>query len=102
MVASTFGLTSAPDMFQCKQHEVLEGLHGVKVIADDILVYGCGKTQDQAVKDHDAYLIELLKCAQKVILKLNKKKLKLMISEVSYMGHLLTSTGLKPFIILNY
>ena len=33
-----FGLTSAPEVFQCKQHEVLEGLHGVEVIADDILV----------------------------------------------------------------
>ena len=91
-----FGLTSAPEVFQCKQHEVLEGLHGVEVIADDILVYGCGKTQEEAVKDHDANLIELLKRAQKVNLKLNKKKLKLKMTEVSYMGHLLTSTGLKP------
>ena len=91
-----FGLTSVPEVFQCKQHEVLEGLHGEEVIADDILVYGCGKTQEEAVKDHDANLIELLKRAQMVTLKLNKKKLKLKMTEVSYMGHLFTSTGLKP------
>ena len=91
-----FGLTSAPEVFQCKQHEVLEGLHGMEVIVDDILVYGCGKTQEEAVKDHDENLIELLKRAQNANLKLNKKKLKLKMTEVSYMGHLLTSTGLKP------
>ena len=69
-----FGLTSAPEVFQCKQHEILEGLHGVEVIADDILVYGCAKTQEEAVRDHDANLIELLKRAQMVNLKLNKKE----------------------------
>ena len=67
----------------------------MEVIADDILVYSCGKTQEEAVKDHDANLTELLKRAQ-VNLKLNKNKLKLKMTEVSYMGHILTSTGLKP------
>ena len=91
-----FGLTSSPEVFQCKQHEVLEGLPGVEVIADDILVYGCGDTQEEAVKDRDKKLIGLLKRAQKVNLKLNPKKLKLKMSAVSYMGHFLTADGLKP------
>ena len=90
-----FGLTSAPEVFQCKQHEVLDGLHGVEVIADDIVVYGSGKTQEEAIRDHNTNLIELLKSIQKVNLKVNKKKLKLKRTEVSYMGHLLTSAALK-------
>ena len=91
-----FGLTSSPEVYQYKQHEALEGLPGVEVIADDILVFGCGDTQSDAVKNHDENLIRLLKRAQKVNLKLNKKKLKLKMSEVSYMGHILSAEGLKP------
>ena len=45
-----FGLTSSPEVYQYKQHEALEGLPGVEVIADDILVFGCGDTQSDAVK----------------------------------------------------
>ena len=33
-----FGISSAPEEFQRRQHEVLENLNGVDVIADDILV----------------------------------------------------------------
>ena len=91
-----FGLTSSPEVYQYKQHEALQGLPGVEVIADDILVFGCGDTQSDAVKNHDENLIRLLKRAQKVNLKLNKKKLKLKMSEVSYMGHILSAEGLKP------
>ena len=56
-----FGLTSTLEVFQCKQHEVLEGLHIVEIIADDILVLWLWKTQEEAIRDHGANLIELLK-----------------------------------------
>ena len=68
----------------------------MEIIVHDKLVYGCSKTQEEAVKDHNANIIELLKRAQKINLKLNKKKLKLKMTEVSHIGHLLTSTGFKP------
>ena len=35
-----FGITSAPEIFMRKMKEVLEGLDGVFVYMDDILVYG--------------------------------------------------------------
>ena len=91
-----FGLSTAPEEFQRRQHEVLEGLSGVEVIADDILVYGSGDTKEQAVLDHDRNLIGVLERARKCNLKLNKQKMKLRMSEVPYMGHLLTSSGLRP------
>ena len=42
------GISSASKEFQLKQHEVLENLNGVDVIADNILVYGRGKTYEEA------------------------------------------------------
>ena len=48
------------------------------------------------MKDHDRNLVALLERAREVNLKLNPKKLKLRLSEVPFIGHLLTSTGVKP------
>ena len=88
-----FGISSAPEEFQHRMHEVCQGLDGVAVIADDILVYGCGDTEDEYMKDHDVNLKTLLKRARETNLMLNRKKLKLCLSEVVYMGHRLTAKG---------
>ena len=56
-----FGISSAPEIWQRKMHEAIEGLQGVKVIADDFLVCGFGDTVDEAVKDHDQNLTRLRK-----------------------------------------
>ena len=76
-------------------HNILQGLPGVEVIADDILVYGCGTTKAEYLKDHDNNLKGLLERARETNLKLNRKKLKLRLTEVRYMGHVLTSKGLQ-------
>ena len=91
-----FGISSVLEEFQRRMHEVCQGLDGVAVIADDILVYGCGDTEDEYMKDHDASLKALLKRARETNLKLNRKKLKLRLSEVVYMGHRLTAKGVQP------
>lgn len=91
-----FGISSAPEEFQRRQHEIIEGLHGVEVIADDFLVFGSGDTMAEAVADHDRNLEKFLERARKVNLKLNKAKLKLRQTTVTYMGHKLTSDGLSP------
>ena len=46
-VRMPFGISSAPEKFQCRIHTVLQGLPGVEVIADDILMYGRGTTDVQ-------------------------------------------------------
>ena len=91
-----FGIRSAPEEYQRHMHDVVQGLPGVEVIADDILVYGKSSMKEEYVKDHDNNLTKLLERARAVNLKLNKKKLKLRLSEVRYMGHLLKSEGLRP------
>jgi hypothetical protein len=86
-----FGISNAPEEYQRRQHEVVEGLDGVEAIVDDILVYGCGETEEEAVKDHDKNLIRLLDRARATNLKLNAKKLKLRLKEVKYIGHVLNA-----------
>ena len=91
-----FGISSAPEEFQRRLDEALEGLHGVKTIADDILVYGEGDALGEAEKDHDANLRALMTRCREKQLKLNKQKLNFKQTEVSFMGHLITTNGLKP------
>ena len=64
-----FGLSSAPEVFQRRMHQVIEGFHGVEVIADRNLT---------------AFL---LRCRERN-LKLNAEKLKLRQPEVPFIGHI--------------
>ena len=91
-----FGICSAREEFESTLHEQLGDLEGVKVLRDDMMVIGYGDTQDEANKNHDENLLRLLKRAREINLKFNKKKLNLRRSEVKFMGHVLTSDGLKP------
>ena len=45
-----FDICSAPEIFKRKMHEIIEG---IEVVADDFLIYGCGKTTELANEDHD-------------------------------------------------
>ncbi|KAK3735966.1 hypothetical protein QZH41_003831 [Actinostola sp. cb2023] len=91
-----FGVSLAPEEFECKLHEKLDDLQGIEVLRDDILVLGCGETREQAEKNHDENLIRLLDRAREVKLKLNKDKMNLKREEVKFMGHIITANGLKP------
>ena len=74
-----FGIKSAPEVFQRRMHEVVEGLQGVEVVADDFVVVGCGNA-DEATQNHDQNLDAFLQRCKERNLKLNDKKLKLRIS----------------------
>ena len=70
-----FGINLAPEEFECKLQEKLDGLPGVIVLRDDILVVGNGETLDEANKNHDENLVRLLDRARQVNLRLNGSKL---------------------------
>ena len=55
-----FGIRSAPEIFQQKMHELIEGLQGVKVVADNFVVVGRGDKMEDASRDHDTNLTALL------------------------------------------
>ena len=60
-----FGIASGQEEYQRRHHEFLDGLRGVINIADDICVYGCGNTKEDADIDYDRILVQLLeKCAE--------------------------------------
>ena len=90
-----FGINLAPEEFEGKLHEKLQGLPGVAVIRDDILVMGYGENEVEANRN-DENLARLLEQARKAILCLNSSKLNLRNIEVKFMGHLNTKDGLKP------
>ena len=91
-----FGVSSAPEEFQKRLLDALEGLEGIICIADDILVYGEGDTKEDALKDHDRRLVALMeRCVSKNI-KLNAEKFKFKLREVKFMGNVITDNGMRP------
>ena len=91
-----FGITPAPEIFQMKLDQNLEGLKGVFKITGDILITGQGETEREADEDHDRNLKSLLdRCGERNI-KLNKKKFTFKCDDVQFIGHRQTREGLKP------
>ncbi len=90
-----FGISSAPEEYQLRQKQALDGLEGVPNIADNILCVAYGDTWEETTIDHDKNLECLLQRCLTVNLKLNKEKARLRISEVQYMGHLLSTAGVR-------
>ena len=69
---------------------ITEQLEPTSWVTDDILVYG------SSVDEHDQRLNAVLERARSMDLKLNESKSKICHTEVPYIGHILTSEGVKP------
>lgn len=65
-------------------------------MADDILVYGIGNTMEEARLNHDENLMQLLHRAREQTLKLNKDKMRLHLTELLYIGHVISAKGIQP------
>ena len=90
-----FGISSAPEVWQQRMHEFVEDLEGVEVIADDFLIAGFGETDAEVNSSLEKNERAFFQKCREWNLKLNKLKLKRAQTEVRFMGHLLTSDGLK-------
>ena len=86
----TFGIKFAPEIFQRIMMQMLDDLEGIEVVMDDILIWG--ETEEL----HDARLEAVLNRLREHNVKLNREKCKLRVTEVSYIGHVLTQEGVKP------
>ncbi len=91
-----FGLSSSPKEFERRLEECLEGLERVEVIADDIVIYGQGETEEEAQISHDQAFRALLDHCRQKNLRLNPKKLKFNMTSIGYMGHVISPEGLAP------
>ena len=85
-----FGINTAPEIWQRTMNQLVEDLAGTEVIHDDFLIVGSGTTAGEAEIDHNKNLRAFLDRAREGNLRLNAEKMKLKMTEVSYIGHLLT------------
>ena len=90
-----FGISPAGEIFQRRLDQAIEGLDGVRTVADDLLIIGNGETVGDAVKDHDTKLEALLTRYRERGTKLNQTKFALKQTSMPYIGHLLTAHGVK-------
>ena len=92
-----FGIAPASQIFQKRLEQALSGLEGVRNIHDDIIVWGGGKTTEEAINSHDRRLQQLLeRCEQRgLVLNHDEKKFIFRHEQLPYMGHVFTTKGLQ-------
>ena len=84
-----FVITSAPEHYQKKMNEILEGVEGQISIIDGILVRG--KTQ----MEHNTRLGAVLKKFNVATVTLNLEKCDFVKKEIKFAGYLLNEEGIK-------
>ena len=86
----SFGLVQAPAYFQNLMNKVLNGLHFILAYLDDVIIFS--ETEEQHLK-HIQIVLARLKQAN---WKLKKSKCAFFKKELHYLGHILTTDGIKP------
>ncbi|XP_058817909.1 uncharacterized protein K02A2.6-like [Topomyia yanbarensis] len=85
-----FGVSCAPEIFQKTMETILAGLEGIIVYLDDIVVFGSSK------QEHDNRLQTLLKRLEEYGVLLNHQKCIYGVSELEFLGHVLSKKGVSP------
>ena len=85
-----FGISSASEIMQKRNEETFADIPGVFVIADDLIIAG------ETEADHDQVLWRVMERARQRNIKFNLSKLQFKKKEVTYMGHIVSSEGLRP------
>ncbi|GFU44021.1 hypothetical protein TNCV_4963361 [Trichonephila clavipes] len=85
-----FGLVNAPQTFMRFMHEVLRGLPFCFVCLDDILCYS------ENAEEHRSHLRTIFQRLSSYGLKLNISKCVFGVTELIFLGHLITPDGIKP------
>lgn len=86
-----YGVSRGPEEYHGRQQEALGTLKGVCNIADDILIYRCGETHEQAEKDHVENLYHFFVRMREV--KMNPVKWVFKTKNVMVMGFQLSPDG---------
>ena len=76
-------------------HEMVEGLHGVEVVADDFAVAGYGDTTEKAIVNHNNNLHCFLKWCQEMGVRLNADKMQLKQAEAPFIGQITSGEGFR-------
>ncbi|KAF7643186.1 hypothetical protein LDENG_00243940 [Lucifuga dentata] len=85
-----FGISSAPEVFHRTMEHIIEGIKGVHVYVDDIVLWG------STLEQHNERLIKVLQRIQKDGLKLNRAKCQFGVNEIIFLGDKLSGAGVEP------
>ncbi|UYV81900.1 hypothetical protein LAZ67_21000072, partial [Cordylochernes scorpioides] len=85
-----YGLSSAPEIFQKIIHQLYLGVPNVVTYMDDVLIYSDSETE------HLKILEQVLKIAKENGLKFDKTKTQLMQPTERYLGHIVSTEGIRP------
>ncbi|CAC5373518.1 unnamed protein product [Mytilus coruscus] len=85
-----FGIVSASEVFQKAMSEMFDDIEGAVSVIDDVLIWG------KDLQEHNERLKKVLDRVRENNLKLSPEKCEFSRNQISYVGHLLTSEGVKP------
>ena len=85
-----FGLKSASEIFQKRNEAIFEGIDGIHIVADDIIIAASD------LEEHNAILHKMLQCASNCNVKFNFNKFQFCVNEVKYLGTIISHEGMKP------
>lgn len=85
-----FGISSAPEVYQHVIQQSLQGCEGVANISDDIIVHG------KNTEEHDRRLQRVLERLKEKNLTLNAEKCKFHMTQMVFMGLVLSNNGIGP------
>lgn len=86
----SFGIKTAPTIFQQVMDQLSKSLKGVVTYMDDIFVHGHTK------EAHDKALIRLMTTVKEHGLRIKLSKCKFALTEINYLGSVINKHGLKP------
>ena len=87
-----FGLKSAPSTFQRLMNNIFIGLLGTRcfVHLDDVIIFG------ETLQEHNGRLREVFDKLRQFNLKIERDKCEFLKTELNYLGHVVTSEGVRP------
>ena len=85
-----FGINSAPEVYQHVIQQTLQGCEGVANISDDIIVRG------RSTEEHNKRLQQVLERLKEKNLTLNAEKCKFHMTQLVFVGLVLTNKGIGP------
>ncbi|KAK3107076.1 hypothetical protein FSP39_006459 [Pinctada imbricata] len=85
-----FGISSAAEIYHKVIYRIFEDIDGTSTLMDDIIVWG------STVEEHNERLKKVFEASKKANLKLNLDKCEFGVQELTFVGDVISSDGVKP------